>query len=974
MSKILLPLFAVIGAWSAQVDAATINCDSIFPGPAQSHNGEQGNDRGSLRMLNGAVIENYNKSDLCFKNTREEHEMANNACGTAGKCISIGQISQPMEKPTIFKTTSKDGTKTLESTSFTIGGSTGYGNVHAGDKKRWDAGSFEVRRGSVMNLSDAYDTYVLGVVGVADGGVINFKAGKTYHLKNFWMNPNSTANIVGDGPTWIYIGGGQSDNESSFRLGRDSHVKITGGTTLGVYVSGEFELLEGSTVEGAYYVNQSAKLENRSVLTGQLSAAKVEMSDSKIIYRPGIPELPKATVDHFELTHSGQGLTCNPEEVSIKACANADCSALITDKVTATLTRQYATSSNGWLLGNGTLGDLTLNFEQGYASARLRNNTPGMITMGVKESQPAMKGATLCRIGDGVPSKDACSLHFDDSGFIVDIPDGIANQELTGSIKAVKADSNLRCVPGFQNETKELHLWSAYVEPADNRFGSKITLNGKTLPGAKESTQSLFFGNDGEAAIKVRYADAGKMKIEASYQGKGEESGLVMKGSGLFVSAPQGLCLEVSKGACHRPDGDYANCSVLAKTGESFSIALRAVAWEREGDDDICSGNLPTPNFELANIALGSEVVAPVSGVDATLRFDSYQHVRTDAKNTNTLEQWVDEVGVFRLTATPPKYFDQSIPVARSAPIGRFVPAHFALRSGGVVAPNNADFTYMGQPFNSHFVVQAQNQHGIATRNYRDGFAKGKPFIVAGDGVDRSSRIDMMPFSADELAPWHEGTLEAKQEELNTRFARTPQPENPLTLAIGILVDDRDGARSKLLDLNMNPAVNGVCVTNCTARQLGEQEMLYGRLNAGTEQGGVREPLAVKQTVEFYEGGWKTSTRDNTTQLALSDLVFTGDNQSVNTEGSSLTFQKGDVTGSIKIGVGKSGPGGVSSVVEGGVTNLHLGAPGQALRVPYRVNVEHQPWLDDPDSLDGVAVFGSSAGNDRILYSRERFE
>ncbi|QFI54685.1 DUF6701 domain-containing protein [Aeromonas simiae] len=87
-----------------------------------------------------------------------------------------------------------------------------------------------------------------------------------------------------------------------------------------------------------------------------------------------------------------------------------------------------------------------------------------------------------------------------------------------------------------------------------------------------------------------------------------------------------------------------------------------------------------------------------------------------------------------------------------------------------------------------------------------------------------------------------------------------------------------------------------------------------------------------------------------------------------------MTFQKGESTGTIRIGVGKTSPGGVSSVVEGGVTHLHLGAPGQAQRVSYRVNVEHQPWLDDPDSLNGVAVFGSSAGNDRILYSRERFE
>ncbi|WP_394389632.1 lectin-like domain-containing protein [Shewanella woodyi] len=42
-------------------------------------------------------------------------------------------------------------------------------------------------------------------------------------------------------------------------------------------------------------------------------------------------------IDHFEFTHSGSGLTCSPENITIKACANADCSQTVPDQVTATL-------------------------------------------------------------------------------------------------------------------------------------------------------------------------------------------------------------------------------------------------------------------------------------------------------------------------------------------------------------------------------------------------------------------------------------------------------------------------------------------------------------------------------------------------------------------------------------------------------------------------------------------------------------
>ncbi|MGL4715620.1 MAG: DUF6701 domain-containing protein, partial [Aeromonas sp.] len=49
--------------------------------------------------------------------------------------------------------------------------------------------------------------------------------------------------------------------------------------------------------------------------------------------------------------------------------------------------------------------------------------------------------------------------------------------------------------------------------------------------------------------------------------------------------------------------------------------------------------------------------------------------------------------------------------------------------------------------------------------------------------------------------------------------------------------------------------------------------------------------------------------------------------------------------------------------------------PDMAVRIPYKVDLATQPsqprWLSDPLSLQGEVIFGSSRGNDRIIYRRE---
>ncbi|HHQ4642318.1 TPA: DUF6701 domain-containing protein [Aeromonas veronii] len=712
-------------------------------------------------------------------------------------------------------------------------------------------------------------------------------------------------------------------------------------------------------------------------------------------------------IDHFQLDYSGQPLTCNPETVTVKACADATCSTLITDPVTATLSLTPTSASNGWIGGN------TVTFSGGSTKVQLRNNRPTAVTIGVSGSTPTTKpfSSTLCKAGAGTPSTAACTLNFADSGFFFDVPDTYSNQPQDVTISAVKKDDiTKQCVPGFTG-VRSVGFWGTYNNPNTNSFGSKISIDGNAIATYASSVSSptptnlnLTFDNQGKATLKkVTYPDAGQMKLSASHNGSGETAGLVMTGSDTFVARPVGLCITPPQGVCAAGD---SSCPVFKKAGETFQVDIKAMAWESANDGDICVGNQTTPNFALPNIALGSTLVAPNPGTNATLGTTTYNHVAA-TNSVNTISQTVSEVGVFRMTATPPEgstvstgYFGYTIPPASSLPVGRFVPWDYSLSNGFITPACNA-FTYMSQPFVSGFVVTARNSQKGTTENYQGAFAKGVVEMVAAnalDGVDRSGRITLFP-----SLNWDKGIARVNQGPIiqsNTRFDRGIAPEEPFShLSFGLRMDDRDGKFTALDNTitNMHAALPGVCSgAGCDAVLLGTQKLLYGRLLAGKDRGVDSASLPVKLLMQRFESAsWVINEEDDCSQLSLANngfdplpavepkdperkIGFNGVTASYEVTGKIPPLLTKPYSSSLMLS-GQSVPS-VSAKAKQGEIVLHFGAPNVAVRIPYKVELAKQPsqplWLSDPTSandgnLQGEAIFGSSRGNDRIIYRRE---
>lgn len=692
-------------------------------------------------------------------------------------------------------------------------------------------------------------------------------------------------------------------------------------------------------------------------------------------------------IDHFEFDHSGNALTCNPETLTIRACANPDCSLLVTEPVTATL-QPETSASGGWVGGN------QVSFSGGTTTLALRQNTAGSVTVGVSGSTPSTKplSTTLCRVGGGAKSAAACTLNFADSGFFFDVPDTYSNQPQTVTIKAVKkSDVTKQCVPGFASQTKSVKFWSSYITPTSNPYNSQMSVNSSAIGASQGAATpfSLVFDAQGQSTITVNYSDAGKVQLDARYDGTGSEAGLVMLGADQFVARPVGLCITPPQGVC---TAGNSSCPVFKKAGEMFQVDIKAMAWESANDGDICAGNLTTPNFVLPNIALGSTLVAPNPGTNAALGTTTYSHVAA-LNSINSISQTVSEVGVFRMTATPPanSYFNYTIPSAQSQPVGRFVPWDFNLLSGALT-PACGQFSYMSQPFGVKMTVQARNKSAGVTRNYGGEFAKGLLYLVAGnnhDGVDRTDRVARTTFN------WVSGEANVDSQ---SRFARLSErepalaaPEEPFKLLrFGLqVVDGESPSVSFLTDTDLNPGIKNGCTkgVNCNARQLtiparvdNTMTAYYGRLLAGTEAGVASAPLAIPLKMQYYEAGnWQPNKEDQCTRLSLAadGIRFLNPGHSFDAATRDLNLGAGR---KIKLGLGSSAPGGDAAQAKDGEILFHFAKPDISVRIPYKVALAKQPlsplWLSDPASandgnLQGEAIFGSSRGNDRIIYRRE---
>ncbi|MNH61608.1 hypothetical protein D3C73_135270 [compost metagenome] len=970
----------------------TIDNNLYFPAVAQGHRGNtsascNGLGYPALTQNNQAKITGTGGVALNFCASNQGSGMPLDACDNANGSRRLCTITG---NPIRGLATSGDNSFLSSSGSDgDIGHCNSGQQLTLGSASQYQFGTISLYSACTLTFSSTRQEYRIQSLALGGAKVV-LPAG------DYWIDRlvvNQGGEIETRGNVRIFV------NAVEFNGGRLNAAK-TGSVLLFGYQN--VNLNGESLVNGLVYADQALNMNNASVINGRTTSRSLFMSGTTAINDKMSPPVT-AAIDHFEFDHSGNALTCNPETLTIRACANASCSQLFTDPVSAALIPAKS-GSNGWIASgqvsyNGS--SAMVSFSGGSTSLQLRNNLSGAVTVGVSGSTPSTNplNTTLCRAGSGALSAAACTLNFADSGFVFDVLDTYANKPQDVVISAVKKDdATQQCVPGFASVSKPVSFWGSYVTPNANTFGSQVTIEGNSVSTYAANVASptgtvinVNFDSQGKATLKnVNYPDAGQMRLNARHDGSGDTAGLAMTGSDLFVSRPVGLCIKAPQGECMRganaTNADYAaNCPVFKKTGETFSLNIQAVAWQADNDGDLCRDNLATPNFALANIALSSQLVAPKPGVEAVVGTPRYDHSnQKGSNNLNIVSQSVNEVGLFSMAATPPTagYFNYTIPPATSVPVGRFIPVDFNLVSGNIT-PACGDFSYMGQPFLTELYVQARNQAGAVTQNYRGDFAKGDAYLSAAnnkDGVSLSARLRSLG-----PLPWVAGEADFNGP---TEFVRRSdgQPDGPYRgLSFGLYMQDNDGEQTLIANPDFNDGQPGSCSgASCNARLIDEvpMEAYFGRVQAGTRQGVATAGLAVPLQLQYHEAGaWHAMNADQCTRLSLQDggIEFTDGSQSFD-EGSGDLALDGNTR--IRLGLGPIAPGAMMARAKDGVISMQFAAPDRAVRIPFRIDLGKQPeseqqpgrrplWLSDPDSLDGMAIFGLGRGNDRIIYRRE---
>ncbi|KAF7597705.1 MAG: hypothetical protein CGU28_17045 [Candidatus Dactylopiibacterium carminicum] len=304
---------------------------------------------------------------------------------------------------------------------------------------------------------------------------------------------------------------------------------------------------------------------------------------------------------------------------------------------------------------------------------------------------------------------------------------------------------------------------------------------------------------------------------------------------------------------------DPAACSVFKRAGESFVQRVTGKAYD--GSSNAACSLPTTPNYRQDGLVLASAVIAP-SGANAGLL--STTSVNVGSGGLGSVAQAQSEVGIFRLTATPPTgaYFGQTAPTGQNN-FGRFIPAGFTVSGQALTnrvaaaCSSVSTFSYLGEAVGVGFTLQAVNLNGAITGNYRGNYARlnlapvtgagsnGLAFGAQSGGSLLNSRLSS---SCTSCAAFVSGSS-AIQARLSVLRATGSQIDGPFDSAsFGLVATDADsvGMRGPDFNWDLAGAPEGVA--------LGSTRLVFGRLQVGNTYGSALLPLPVTARAQMWNG------------------------------------------------------------------------------------------------------------------------
>ena len=605
---------------------------------------------------------------------------------------------------------------------------------------------------------------------------------------NYYTSSPSGENyrlLTSGGTTAIYISG-----SSVFKKGAGLNVPFTGTgnpSELLIVVDGDLKIEENAVVNGFIYVKGDVVLEKGITFNGAVSATGTfdVKENGRYTYDTSMlngfdphgfcEPVSTPTIDHYQIIHDGNGLTCDAEIVTIKACTNTydgSCT-LSTDAVILDV---KAT-------GSSSVID-TISFT-GTGTASIAYTIAESTVLSLENVSIAATNPTVCFDG----STTNCNLVFADTGFrffsnteSMPIPEQISGKPSnTGfnssplKLQAVEKNPITGACEAALVDNVSVELSASCKNPSACIVGKKVVINSLATDTAIStqdngatiaySNVAMDFGTNIEnvAEFVFTYPEAGQMQLHARYNipdKNGAPSDNFMLGSSNnFVVRPFGFYVNVAD----NPKAQTAGGDKFIAAGEDFSTSLTAVQWQA-ADDDLSgeeNDGVPDTGADLSDntvtINFGNEIAPeqatitdmlylPSPGTEGTLTNVDFTNFNGGI-DTNTMTY--NEVGIVNFNANliSGAYIGASDITGSEPYVGRFIPHHFKLTIGldgelksvcDLTSPSSEmTFAYSGQMssessgkgalqylFRPEVIITPQAKLNTHTKNYTGDFDK----------------------------------------------------------------------------------------------------------------------------------------------------------------------------------------------------------------------------------------------------------
>lgn len=974
--KMYLIILVLIAGFSCWANAATYNLTSGSYPPCTG--GGSWSVSGTTYTCGGGGRVTLAASDIVTA-TANSTIVASNGFSLAGNTIGSAMIR--INLTSVSGTIVSTGTNTI------------FGVVDGGNGRITLVNT--TVNGSITTIDD------INLTGGSVSGVVT-------SVSNTVTTNNTTLNGGASAHSGMSITGGTI--AGSFVLTASNTLTMTGVVMTSGSVSGpDIINIQGGSVLGSASniipVNSSSNqiTVNNSTVYGNLTApvySTVNVTNGAVVYGTCVPNSTPANacnntamlVDHYRISHSGTGITCAAEAITIRAYNNLGNLVNPPNGTTITLTTAPATgtwSGGNTVAFNGST-DTAVKFLRQTTAATLNIN----VTDGTKTEIPA-HDPNITFVNSGLQFSRDGSFNPIDTQIA-----GVANNNFI--LRAIRTDDNSGACVAQTTGNRSVNLAYECRNPVSCIAGQTLRLNGVAVAANNNNAAlsyqavSLNFNGAGIASIPFSYSDVGRIRLHAQLilAASGNDPAITLTGnSGEFVVKPHTLAIQAITNVANTNSPQTTNSGAgFIAAGEKFKVLVQARN----------ALGAATPNFgnevvsEKNNIVLtAATLVYPTGGALISLvNTGSFSATTPAGTFVNADIEW-NQVGSIRIN---PRLGDSDYLSALDIPnysdggivAGRFYPHHYFLESGATATNSCSTFTYMADPkIALSYTLQARTASNIILTNYDNNdqtqFYSGVMAAPVYSAENANSGNGDATFNARINIPsatWNDGVMTVNTSSgIFARQAVTAIPDGPYSsLQLGLGIVDTFDSRS-LIGLTMNSSTTGACVgAACNAIPIGNTlNMRYGRLRLDDAFGPETANLPVNFATEYWTGSvFALNSDDSCTQILRSAITYPSG--TILTP-ANLTVQ---LTGGTTTGLYSSITTTDINFANGSGRHSFTAPTGNA-QGAFTVDVDltSYPWLRFDWNQDGVYNnenlptarfgFGSYRGHDRVIYWRERF-